>query len=69
MYPPGTLRAEAITGRAQQYIATWVARDGLEAVARMTDTSVQTVAKALAGLPLMRCSRRRLLANYTETAA
>ena len=69
MYPPRTPRGESITGRPLTWLGAWVERDGLRAVADSTNTSTQTVAKALAGLPLLRCSRKRLLAAYIENAA
>jgi hypothetical protein len=62
-------RGEPIVGRARQWLEAWVDRDGLTTVVELTNTSPQTVAKACAGLPVLRCSRKRLLATYSETAA
>jgi hypothetical protein len=69
MYPKGITRGEPIVGRAHAWLGAWVERDGLSAVVALTNTSPQTVAKALAGLPVLRCSRKRLLATYPEVTA
>lgn len=62
-------RGDPLTGRARDWLIAWVDRDGLTAVVEETNTSPQTVAKACAGLPVLRCSRKRLLATYAETVA
>jgi hypothetical protein len=69
MYPRNTSRGESLDGQHRVWLGAWVERDGLSLVAQLTNTSPQTVAKALAGLPLLRCSRKRLLATYSEAVA
>lgn len=61
-----TPRAEILAESVRVRIAERVERDGPEAVAELTATSVVTVYKALARQPLMRCSRKRLQSVFGE---
>jgi hypothetical protein len=60
--------AEALADSVRARIAARVEQDGALAVAELTDTSIQTVYKALARLPLYPCSRRRLMSVFGEAS-
>jgi hypothetical protein len=61
--------SEALADSVRARIAARVEQESALAVAELTDTSIQTVYKALASQPLYPCSRRRLMAVFGETVA